>query len=106
MMHEGKGIGRILNDCLQDGKGIVAKLRTAAFHGVEIIEFQDPGENCPRFAGLDRGDRRDIGAGLVGVGATSTCVNLAGATIFIRTPSSIRSDLSMKPFRRRRAPGP
>jgi hypothetical protein len=27
-MHEGKGIGRILNDCLQDGKGIVAKLRT------------------------------------------------------------------------------
>ena len=27
-MHEGKGIDLILNHCLQDGKGMVVKLRT------------------------------------------------------------------------------
>src|SRR5271163_3592747 len=30
----------ILNRCLQDGRGMVAKVRTVAFHGVEVIEVE------------------------------------------------------------------
>jgi len=32
--------GAILNRCLQYGKGMVAKVRTVAFHGVEVIEVE------------------------------------------------------------------